>query len=229
MIDVSHEPPPTPTPTSELIQELGRQAAEVVAPRTDWVEELATKLAQTTELATDLDQTAELDQVPELAPDPVLPPLTDEEARRIIRRLARCDDELAALKSNYETLRRQVEDKRSFILGSESERLQLWAAEQIRGKARSVRLLEGVIGWRTNPARLVITNDTLVLEYCREHLPQAVVETVDRSRLPKAEALREHDPETGEVRYRELPGLAVVPAAEVFYVKSGVRKGTDDE
>lgn len=150
-----------------------------------------------------------------------LPPLTDAEAHYVIRRLARIDGELGALKANYEALRRDLEREREHVLAGDGARLREWTAAQLRGRRRSVRTLAGVAGFRTVPARLTVVDAGAVLAWARTAAPEALRETVDAGALGGPERFRQVDGETGEVGYAPPPGIEITPARETFYVKAG--------
>ena len=80
------------------------------------------------------------------------------------------------------------------------------------GRRKSMALPAGAAGFRTEPARLVIDDDAVVIAWCKEHYPEmvTVVEKLSKS------ALNEHVEKTGE-----LPdaGAHVEPQHEKFFVR----------
>lgn len=156
----------------------------------------------------------------EAVPDEV-PPLTDEEAKKIIRRLARYDDEKRALKANYDALVKELDGKRDWLLGLEGKRLQVWVASQLKKGKRSTRILEGVAGFTAQGPKLKVEDPEALLTWAREHQPDAVVEVVDVARLGKPDAYLVPDPETGEKCYQPPSGVKIEPGTDRFYVKSG--------
>ena len=92
--------------------------------------------------------------------------------------------------------------------------LQAFARQELGdGKRKSLRLFHGVIGYRTKPAGVCVTDPAAALAWARENLPEAVVEGLDRK------ALADRLLDTGEA----LPFAALIPAAETFDL--GARPG----
>jgi len=88
--------------------------------------------------------------------------------------------------------------------------IQAWLkAELDGGKRKSIRLFHGVIGYRTRPAGVSVTDPAAALEWARFNLPAAVTEALDKKAL--AETLLT----TGEA----LPFVQLLPAEEVFYIR----------
>ena len=83
------------------------------------------------------------------------------------------------------------------------------ATETDGGKRKSVRLYHGVLGYRTKPAGVCVTDPGAALSWARENLPAAVTEALDKKALTAALL------GTGEV----LSFAALQPAEEVFYIK----------
>ena len=84
-------------------------------------------------------------------------------------------------------------------------------AELQGGKSKSKRLPHGVLGYRTRPAGVSLTDPAAALAWARENLPTAVIEGLDKKVL--AERLLD----TGEA----LPFAALQPSEEVFYIRQG--------
>lgn len=76
-------------------------------------------------------------------------------------------------------------------------------------EADTDRLFNGVVGFRTKPAGVTITDPTSAGKWAREFCPDAIISRLDAKRL--AAALME----TGEV----ADFAHFTPAEEVFYVK----------
>jgi hypothetical protein len=163
-----------------------------------------------------------------------LPPLTDAEAKALVRRLAVLHDAERSLMANYRQMKRDLEAERDHLLACEETRLRAWAATQYKRGARSRTLLEGVIGLREVPLAATVLRQEAAVEWAYAHCPQAIEEVVDLKYLDLAQ-FRAVDPETGEVRYEAPEWLQIRPARDVFYVharprsKSKPAEGGDDQ
>lgn len=156
-------------------------------------------------------------------PEDVLPepePMTDADAHGVIRRLAALDDEERALTANYKALQKDLEARREWLMQQEGQRLREWTLRNLKGKRRSVRTLHGVASFRTVPGRVTVTNEAEALEWARQYHSTLIEERLNVKRL-KPEQFEEFDQDTGSFRYVAPEGLEVIPAREVFAVKSG--------
>lgn len=87
--------------------------------------------------------------------------------------------------------------EREFFFRRFGAELEAWLQQKLQeesGRRKSVALPAGVVGYRTEPARLQITDERKLLNWCRRVLPHAVKvsETVLRS------AVADHIRTTGE-------------------------------
>ncbi len=104
--------------------------------------------------------------------------------------------------------------EREFFFRRFGNELEAWLRQKLQsenGRRKSIALPAGVVGYRTEPARLQVMDEAKLLDWCRRVLPDAVKvsETVLRS------AVSDHIRATGEV-----PGGAEVGGGrERFYVK----------
>jgi hypothetical protein len=80
------------------------------------------------------------------------------------------------------------------------------------GKRKSVALPAGIIGFRTEAAKIVIDDEDAVVTWAKQHAP-ALVTVVER--LSKS-ALNEHMEKTGELPEK---GVHVEPEHEKFYIR----------
>lgn len=101
------------------------------------------------------------------------------------------------------------------------ERAQNYFNDQLQGfvltetkdkKTRSVKLLNGTIGFRHNPDKLEVEDELAALEWAKAQLPEAVCvkESLDKS------IAKEHIKSTGEVP----DGCTLIPGSDAFYVKT---------
>ena len=130
--------------------------------------------------------------------------------REITRRETALNDEIAALKARYQQevtpLNEQIE--------AEFQGLHAWAeaskADLLTGRAKSLKMATGELGWRTNPPKVVVRG------------PEAVVENLKRLGLTEFVRVREepnkeailNDPE----RVAGVKGITITQVEE-FFVK----------
>ena len=72
---------------------------------------------------------------------------------------------------------RRAEREEQHLLQHYGGQLEAWlrrALEERGGRRRSINLPAGMIGFRAEPARLVVNDQEALLEWCRSHLPDAV-------------------------------------------------------
>jgi len=98
-----------------------------------------------------------------------------------------------------------------------SSLLRPWAEAEIarQGRRRSIDLLGVTIGLRLRPARVEVhpEHQDEALAYCRENLKEAVNVSYSLSKTALKERLAK-----GQV----IPGVALVPGTDEFYVKSNL-------
>ena len=128
----------------------------------------------------------------------------------VLRKIAAARGEAKLLRENMEAMARACERQAEMLEWKYGGALQTWLEAELQGgKGKSKRLPHGVIGYRTKPAGVCLTDPAAALAWAKENLPDAVTEAIDR----KALAARLLD--TGEA----LPFAALTPAEETFYIK----------
>jgi len=113
----------------------------------------------------------------------------------------------ARIRENADKMAREADAEAESLLFLFGPALQDFARRELTGKKKSIRLYHGVLGYRTKPAAVIITNEPEARAWAEANCPTAL--RVD-SRILAARLL-----ETGEV----IDGAQLVPAEEVFYVK----------
>lgn len=156
--------------------------------------------------------------------------LTDEEAHRVIRRLARIRDEQVRVKAQCEAILRDLKREEEGVLFRHEILLQSWTAAQLRGRARSKKTPWGTVGFRKVPATVRVVDAEESMVWAADH-DVRFLETIARFDVATfkhhLDDFRRVDPETGEVRYEAPPGVEIVPERDVFRVTTA--KGTADD
>lgn len=111
-----------------------------------------------------------------------------------------------------ETLR--ADRQEAFLLHRFGAQLESWVRRHIgtqHGRRRSVSLPAGVVGFRQEPTKLLIVNETMLLGWCRANLPTAikVSETLVKNEI------NTHLKATGECP----DGAEVAGGGDRFFVK----------
>jgi len=128
----------------------------------------------------------------------------------VLRKVAAARAEAALIRENAERMARACERDADTLEWRYGAAIQTWArAELGEGKKKSIRLFHGVVGFRTRPACVSVTDPAAALAHAKEFLPEAVTETLDKKAL-SARLL-----ETGEA----VSFAAFQPAEDVFYMK----------
>ena len=126
----------------------------------------------------------------------------------VLGKIAAARAEAKLIRENMEAMARACERKAERLEWKYGGPLQTWLrAETADGKAKSKRLPHGVLGYRTKPAGVCVTDSGAALAWAKENLPDAL--RVDKKAL--GDALLS----TGEAH----PFAAFQPAEEVFYIK----------
>lgn len=95
--------------------------------------------------------------------------------------------------------------------------LEHWAREQIaNGRRKSVPLPAGIVGYRTEPVRLEVTDEEKLIKWCRHTLPRALT---TQTFVAKS-SVRDHIDETGECP----DGADICGRGQRFYVSEARRR-----
>ncbi len=128
----------------------------------------------------------------------------------VLKKIAAACAEAKLIRENMEAMARAIERSADALEWKYGGAIQHFLEAQTEGgKKKSIRLPHGVIGYRTRPAGLSVTDPAAALEWAKENLPDAVTLHLDKK------ALAERLLDTGEA----LPFAALQPAEEVFYIK----------
>lgn len=130
----------------------------------------------------------------------------------VLRKISAARAEAKLIRENSERMARACERDAEALEWKYGAALQTWLEAELaggKGNTKSKRLPHGVIGYRTKPAGVQVTDPGALLAWAKENLPEAVTEALDR----KALAARLLD--TGEA----ADGARLTPAEEIFYVK----------
>lgn len=108
---------------------------------------------------------------------------------------------------------RRAEREERFFLERYGRQLEMWARERLAQsrRSKSIRLPAGTVCFRSTPPHLAVTDESVLLRWCRLHLPLAIRV---REHLLK-NVVSEHVRSTGECPQ----GTEVVPGGERFIVK----------
>ena len=167
----------------------------------------------------------------------VIPPVVTEEkeeflidsperANWLLRKLANLDAERERVAAQASALARQIESDRNSLLhrfGSQLENFTRAELEKSGGKRKSLVLLQGTVGFRTVPARIVIESAPDAIQTARLVLPGTITtETTERfdSKTFREHATK-HFEETGEL----LPGIGRTEERQSFDIKFPASKG----
>jgi hypothetical protein len=108
-----------------------------------------------------------------------------------------------------------------FLFGRQLEAWSKAEIEKLGGRKKSLSLPAGTVGLRTEPTRLIVDDEDVVLTWVRHHLPDAV-EIVEKL---KKTILNDHFKHTGDV---PDAGIHLEPEREKFYVRAGRTSGTTE-
>lgn len=114
----------------------------------------------------------------------------------------------------YETETRRSNQREQFLLQRFGGELSEWTRQELGrqlGRRRSIHLPAGIVGFRTEPMKIVITDETTLAEWCRQHLPGAlkITESILKSEVG------DHITSTGECPH----GAELQGGRDKFYIK----------
>ena len=142
-------------------------------------------------------------------PDAFLPD-TAEKVDWVLGKIAAARGEANLIRSNMELMAREHDRAADALEWKFGPALQTWLRAELEGgKKKSKRLPHGVLGYRTKPAGVSVTDDAAALAWAQENATQAVTIRLDKKAL--AEALLE----TGE----SVDFAAFMPEEQTFYIK----------
>ncbi len=148
--------------------------------------------------------------VPDEAEAEVFTPDTAEKADWVLGKMADARARAARIRENAEKMARAEEQAAEALEWRYGAALQAFTRQELAGgKRKSLRLFNGVLGYRQKPAAVHVTDTAAALSWARESLPAAVVETLDKKALSAALL------DTGEA----LPWASFQPAEDVFFIK----------
>jgi hypothetical protein len=137
-------------------------------------------------------------------------PDTADKADWVLCKIADARAKAARIRENMELMAREADRDAEGLEWRFGPALQTFLrAELAGGKKKSLRLPNGVLGYRTKPAGVSVTDPAAALAWARENLPGAVLEALDKKAL--AETLLA----TGEA----LPFATLNAAEETFYIR----------
>ena len=145
------------------------------------------------------------------APDPAAFVPTDAaSADWVLGKMADARARAARIRENAEKMARAEERRAEHLEWKYGPALQAWLRAEIDGgKKKSVRLYHGVVGLRTKPAGVHVTDAAAALSWAMENVPGAVTAHLDKKAL--ADALLS----TGQA----VPFADFQPAEDVFFIK----------
>jgi hypothetical protein len=134
---------------------------------------------------------------------------------------------------------RRAEREEGHLLQRYGAQLEAWlkrALDERGGRRRSISLPAGLVGLRAEPARLVVSDQEALIEWCRSHLPEAVqvrIEAVGGEALQMETWVKAHCVDArqcvavGKATVNNYfadcgelpPGTEVVPRQDVLTVK----------
>lgn len=145
------------------------------------------------------------------APD-VFTPDTEAKADWVLGKIADARTRAARIRENAELIAREQDRQAEMLEWKFGPALQDFARRELAGgKKKSIRLFNGVIGYRTKPGSVSVTDETAALTWARENAPEAVTERLDKRAL--ADTLKA----SGEI----VTFAQFSAPEEVFYIKQG--------
>jgi hypothetical protein len=141
--------------------------------------------------------------------------ITDKDsAEWVVRKIA---EERAHIQRTREWADKEIDRatrEEAWLLRRFGAELEFWASKNLPKKRKSLDLPSGTVGFRKQPARLVVDDEPKAMEWARAHAPAAVVVVPATERLSKS-ALSDECKRTGEIP----DGARWQDERDSFYVK----------
>ncbi len=136
-------------------------------------------------------------------------PDTTEKVDWVLGRINDHHARAARIRENAELMARQEERQAADMEWHYGPALQTFLREQLaNGKRKSLRLFQGVLGYRTKPAGVTVGDEGAAIAWAKDNAPLAVVERLDKKTLAKVLL------STGEA----VDFATFQPAEEVFFI-----------
>jgi hypothetical protein len=139
----------------------------------------------------------------------------DDSANWVVRKILECRAYAKRCTDWCEREQARAKREEEFFFFRYGQQLFNYARQKIAvagGRRKSVTLPAGMVGFRTEPVKLIVDDETTVITWAKKHNPSlvSIVEKLSKS------ALNEHFEKTGEP---PSDGAHLEPAREKFYVK----------
>ncbi len=150
------------------------------------------------------------DDAEDSAGEDAFTPDTADKVNWVLGKIADRRAAAARIRENAELMAKAEDREADALEWRFGPALQAYVRQELEGgKKKSIRLFNGVLGYRTRPAGVSVTDEAVALSWASQNLPAAVRQSLDKKAL--AEALLE----TGEA----LDFARLNAPEEVFYIK----------
>ena len=153
--------------------------------------------------------------------------ITDERGLTwYVRKIAAIDSEIARVQNQAKSIIAELERDRQSLEFQFGIQVEAVTRDLLEGKrAKHLKTMFGNIGFRTNPARLEITDQKALLAWSQQHAPDLLETKVTIARLserfkPSGNGISLFDTQADGVTL-EIPGISIKPAEQRFYIKTG--------
>ncbi len=172
----------------------------------------------TTEAFSDADAPQEAQDAGNEAEKEAFTPDTADKVDWVLGKIADARQRAARVRENAEAIAHQHEAEADGLLWQFGPALADFTRRETEGsKRRSVRLLNGQIGFRTKPAAFTVSDDAAALSWVKENLPAVL--RLDRRALADVLAVTEEGNAVHGATGERLAFVAVMPAEDVFFVR----------
>lgn len=140
---------------------------------------------------------------------------SQERANWLVRKIVAARDYSERVRTWSEQEQRRAAREEQTLMFLFGRQIETWARAEIgksNGRRKSMNLPAGSIGFRTLAPRLVIDDESVVLDWAKRNLPDAVVVTEKLSRS----VIKEHAEKVGEI---PDSGVHNEAASERFYIR----------
>lgn len=139
----------------------------------------------------------------------------DHSASWLVRRVMQSRAYAARVKEWADQELRRSAREEATLMWLYGHQIEVWAKgeiEKLNGRRKSVSLPSGTVGFRSNPPRLVVDDESRVIQWAKVHLPQAIVVTEKVSKT----MINEFAEKSGVI---PDDGVHIEPAAEKFFIR----------
>lgn len=164
----------------------------------------------------------------EQVPQPVTYPITEDQAASFVDRILSCDERIARIQEASAKYIRSIEQEKARLEYIYAPALKAYLAANLKGKAKSVKLITGIIGTRAGQDAVTIRDEAAAMAWAEKNLPSAIKKPEPPAPYLLKSELKQYfkkpqeivNESTGEAILNLPDGVEIEPAKDKFYIEA---------